>query len=104
MGAGKSTGARALGAELGAEAVDTDRELEQRLGEPIESFYDREGEPPLRAREEEVALELLARDDALVVALGGGTLGSERVREALAAHTVVYLEVDPEEAWRRASG
>ncbi len=104
MGAGKSTGARTLGAELGADAVDTDRELEQRLGEPIESFYDREGEPSLRAREEEVALELLAREDAPVVALGGGTLGSERVREALAAHTVVYLEVEPEEAWRRASG
>ena len=30
MGAGKSTGARALAAELGAEALDSDRELEQR--------------------------------------------------------------------------
>ena len=30
--------------------------------------------------------------------------GSERVREALRSHTVVQLEVDPEDAWRRASG
>ena len=44
MGAGKSTGARSLGAELGVEALDSDRELEQRLGEPVESFFDREGE------------------------------------------------------------
>ena len=44
MGAGKSTGARSLAAELGAEALDSDRELEQRLGEPIEAFFDREGE------------------------------------------------------------
>jgi shikimate kinase/3-dehydroquinate synthase len=29
---------------------------------------------------------------------------SERVREALKAHTVVHLEVEPEEAWRRAAG
>ena len=36
MGAGKSTGARTLAAELGVEALDSDRELEQRLGEPIE--------------------------------------------------------------------
>jgi shikimate kinase/3-dehydroquinate synthase len=104
MGAGKSTGARALAAELGAEALDSDRELERRLGEPLESFFDREGEQSFRAREEELVLELLAREDARVVALGGGALGSERVREALAGHTVVHLEVDPAEAWRRASG
>jgi 3-dehydroquinate synthetase/shikimate kinase len=104
MGAGKSTGARSLAAELGAEALDSDRELEQRLGEPVESFFDREGEEAFRTREEELVLELLAREDAPVVALGGGALGSEWVREALARHTVVHLEVDPDEAWRRASG
>ena len=103
MGAGKSTGARTLAAELGAEALDSDRELEQRLGEPLEAYFDREGEPAFRAREEELVLELLAREEAPVVALGGGAPGSERVREALAAHTVVHLEVEPDEAWRRAS-
>ena len=104
MGAGKSTGARSLAAQLGAEPVDSDRELEQRLGEPLESYFDREGEQAFRAREEDLVLELLAREDAPVVALGGGALGSEGVREALARHTVVHLEVDPDEAWRRASG
>jgi shikimate kinase / 3-dehydroquinate synthase len=103
MGAGKSTGARALAAELGGEALDSDRLLEARLGEPIEVFFDREGEHAFRAREEEVVLELLDRPDALVIALGGGALGSDRVREALAAHTVVHLEVEPDDAWRRAS-
>ena len=103
MGAGKSTGARALAAELGGEALDSDRLLEQRLGEPIEVFFDREGEQAFRAREEEVVLELLDRPDALVIALGGGAVGSERVRDALAAHTVVHLEVESSEAWRRAS-
>jgi shikimate kinase / 3-dehydroquinate synthase len=103
MGAGKSTGARALAAGLGVEPLDSDRAVEQRLGEPIESYFDREGEPAFRAREEEVVLELLARPDARVIALGGGALGSERVRDALAGHTVVHLEVEPEEAWRRAS-
>ena len=74
MGAGKSTGARALAAELGVEALDSDRELEQRLGEPIESFFDREGEAAFRAREEEVVLELLAPAERSVVALGGGAV------------------------------
>ena len=104
MGAGKSTGARSLAAELGATALDSDRELEQRLGEPIESFFDRFGEEEFRAREAEVVCELLERDDARVVALGGGALQSERVREALGPHTVVHLEIEPEDAWHRASG
>jgi shikimate kinase/3-dehydroquinate synthase len=104
MGAGKSTGARSLAAELGGQALDSDRELEQRIGEPIESFFDREGEAAFRAREEEVVCELLARDDTQVIALGGGALQSERVRDALTRHTVVHLEIDPADAWRRASG
>ncbi len=103
MGAGKSTAARALAAELGGAALDSDRVLEQRLGEPIAAFFDREGEQAFRAREEEVVLELLQRPDAQVIALGGGAVGSGPVREALGGHTVVHLEVAPEEAWRRAS-
>jgi shikimate kinase/3-dehydroquinate synthase len=104
MGAGKSTAARAVAAELGVEALDSDRVLEQRLGESIESFFDREGEPAFRAREEELVLELLERPAAPVLALGGGAVGSDRVRAALGRHTVVHVEVEPEEAWRRASG
>jgi shikimate kinase / 3-dehydroquinate synthase len=109
MGAGKSTGARTLAAELGAEPLDSDHELERRLGEPIDSYFDREGEQAFRAREEELVLELLERRPRTigrpaVIALGGGAVQSERIREALARHTVVHLEVRPEDAWRRASG
>jgi shikimate kinase / 3-dehydroquinate synthase len=104
MGAGKSTGVRTLAAELRAEPLDSDHELERRLGEPIEAFFDREGEYAFRSREEELVLELLDGRRAPVIALGGGALQSERVREALAPHTVVHLEVRPEDAWRRASG
>jgi shikimate kinase / 3-dehydroquinate synthase len=103
MGSGKSTGVRTLAAELGVEAVDSDREVERRLGEPIEMFFDREGEAAFRAVEEEVVGELLERADARVIALGGGAVQSERVREALTRHTVVHLEIETEDAWRRAS-
>jgi shikimate kinase/3-dehydroquinate synthase len=104
MGAGKSSGARKLAAELGVEALDADRELEAELGEPIEAFFDRAGETAFRDREERTILALLERDDAEVVALGGGALGSERVRAALGGHTVIHLDVRVEDAWRRASG
>ncbi len=104
MGAGKSSAARSVAAELGTQPLDSDRELERELGEPIEAFFDREGEAAFRAREEEVVLRLLAGANGGVVALGGGAAEAERVRETLREHTVVHLEVEPEEAWRRATG
>ncbi len=104
MGAGKSSGARTVAAELGIRPVDSDRELESDLGETIEAFFDREGEQAFREREEATVLRLLQRADGGAVALGGGSLESERVRDALASHTVVHLEVTPDAAWRRAAG
>ncbi|HEX8645262.1 MAG TPA: bifunctional shikimate kinase/3-dehydroquinate synthase [Thermoleophilaceae bacterium] len=103
MGAGKSSAARTAAAELGVAPLDSDRELEQALGEPIETFFDREGEAEFRRREEQLVCELLGRAEGGVVALGGGALGSERVCEALRDHVVVLLEVSPDDAWRRAS-
>lgn len=97
MGAGKSMLARQMQG-----AVDTDALLEAELGEPIESFFDREGEAAFRAREEEVVLRALA-GDAPVVALGGGAVSSEKVREALAGHAVAWLQVSAEAAWERAA-
>jgi shikimate kinase/3-dehydroquinate synthase len=104
MGAGKSSAARAVAGALGERTFDCDRELETMLGEPIEAFFDREGEREFRRREEVLALDLLERPDVRVLALGGGALGSERVREALRAHVTVHVEVAVEAAWARASG
>ena len=102
MGAGKSTAARAAGEALGVQPVDTDERLAWALDEPLEEFFDRAGEAAFRAREEQAVLEALAGAGGAPVALGGGALGSERVREALRDHTVVWLEVDPDTAWERA--
>ena len=105
MGAGKTSSARSVAAEMGVAPLDSDRELEAAIGEPIEAFFDREGEPAFREREEQAVLAVLDRArSGGVVALGGGATGSERVCEALRDHTVVHLEVEPDEAWRRATG
>jgi shikimate kinase/3-dehydroquinate synthase len=62
------------------------------------------GEMAFRAREEELVCELLAQAaPGTVLALGGGSVLSERVRRALERHVVVLLHVDPQEAWRRVS-
>lgn len=104
MGAGKTTGARAAAAALGVRAVDTDRELEQRLGTSIEDYFASHGERAFRQAEEDVVAEVLETVPAPVISLGGGSIGSARVRELLARHTVVMLDVDEATAWRRAGG
>ena len=48
--------------------------------------------------------ELLDRADGGVIALGGGSLVSERVRAALRRHRAVLLDVDVDTAWQRAGG
>ncbi len=98
MGAGKSSAAAQVEG-----AVDTDAELERRLGEPIAAFFAREGEAAFRAREEEVVLGVID-SGAPVVALGGGAILSGPVRERLAEHVVAYLEVSEETAWQRCAG
>jgi shikimate kinase/3-dehydroquinate synthase len=100
MGAGKTSAARALDPE----SLDTDEEIERRAGRAIPELFAQEGEAAFRALEEQVALELLDRaPPGRAVALGGGTLGSDRVRAALADHVVAYLEVDEPTAWARAT-
>jgi shikimate kinase/3-dehydroquinate synthase len=104
MGAGKTTGARAAAAALGVRAIDTDRELEQRLGTSIEDYFASHGERAFREIEEDIVAEVLETPPAPVISIGGGAIGSARVRELLARHTVVMLDVDEPTAWRRAGG
>jgi shikimate kinase/3-dehydroquinate synthase len=104
MAAGKSTAALEAAAALGVTAVDSDALLEQQFGEPIQAFFDREGEPAFRAAEEALVCRLLDRADGDVIALGGGAPVSERVRAALRRHTVVLVDVDLDTAWSRAAG
>ena len=101
MGAGKSTAARSLAQALGADAVDVDSVIEQRLGKPIERVFAEDGEAAFRRTEEEVTLELLNARQPGVMALGGGAVGHERVRDALKNHLTVWLDVGLELAWAR---
>jgi shikimate kinase/3-dehydroquinate synthase len=103
MGAGKST-ALAAARKAGLETVEIDELMEAELGKPIRQAFEEDGEEAFRAREAEVVGSLLERADGGAIALGGGSVLSERVREALERHTVVLLEIDAAEAWRRIEG
>jgi 3-dehydroquinate synthase len=101
MGAGKSLAARSAAAALNVPSVDSDAVLEERLGASIENYFASHGERAFREQEEATVTEILADPPAPVVSLGGGAIGSERVRAALERHTVVLLDVDAETAWQR---
>jgi shikimate kinase/3-dehydroquinate synthase len=106
MGAGKSTVARELAEALGGAPFDSDGLMEERLGHAVAEEFERAGEAAFREREEALACELLdAAGERDVVALGGGTVLSERVRAALSArsHVTVLLEIEPDRAWERVS-
>jgi shikimate kinase / 3-dehydroquinate synthase len=102
MGAGKSTLATELGEALGAETFDSDRLLEEGFGHPVAREFALNGEEAFRVAEEELVCRLLRDSPAdSVIALGGGSVLSEGVREELGEHVTVLLDVDPETAWER---
>jgi shikimate kinase/3-dehydroquinate synthase len=100
MGAGKST-ALAAARDLGLGTVETDGLLEEKAGMAIPEFFGEFGEDAFRALEDEVVGAVLESADGGAIALGGGSVLSERVQSALARHIVVWLQVDAREAWRR---
>jgi shikimate kinase/3-dehydroquinate synthase len=102
MCAGKSRLGRLVAERLDWPLMDADLVLEERLGEPVASFFDRAGEQAFRERERETVLELLAAPAPAVVSLGGGAVEDGEIRAALADHDVVHVEVDVDTAWDRA--
>jgi shikimate kinase / 3-dehydroquinate synthase len=100
MGAGKST-ALAAARDAGLETTEIDALMEEAFGKPISAAFEEDGEAAFRARESEVVGSLLERADGGAIALGGGSVLSERIREALGRHVVVWLQVDAAQAWSR---
>jgi len=101
-GSGKSTIGRRLAKALDVPLLDTDAKIVENTGRSIADIFV-EGEPEFRRIEADVVIAALAEHDG-VVSLGGGAITTPRVREALAGHTVVYLEISACEGIRRTSG
>ncbi len=105
MGAGKTTIGEEVARRIGLPFRDLDREVEEALGAPIESFFAAEGEEAFRARESERTVSALRDPRPAVLALGGGAVTLEPVREALREYALtVLVDVDVETAWGRVEG
>jgi shikimate kinase len=102
-GSGKSTIGRRLAKALEVTLVDTDAAIEAKTGRSIAEVFATDGESEFRRIEEEVVRAALSDHDG-VLSLGGGAITSEGVRDALAGHTVIYLEITAAEGVRRTGG
>ncbi|MBD7957848.1 shikimate kinase [Microbacterium sp. Sa4CUA7] len=93
MGAGKTSVGRKLAKRLGLSFTDTDAEIVREHG-PIAQIFATHGEPHFRELERQAVCAALSGGG--VVALGGGAVTHPDIRDALAAHRVVLLTVEPE--------
>lgn len=98
-GSGKSTVGALLAERLEVPFIDVDQVIEGRAGKPIAEIFADDGEPAFRQLETAVTLELL--DQPGVLSLGGGAVTSERIRQALTGHRVIWLKVSAGAAARR---
>ncbi|MDA3650151.1 shikimate kinase [Saccharopolyspora indica] len=99
-GAGKTTIGRLLAQRLEVAFRDTDEDVVRTSGRAIADIFASDGEPAFRAMEE-AAVETALREHDGVLALGGGAVLSERTRELLAGHQVVFLSVGLAEGAKR---
>ena len=100
-GSGKSTVGRALARRLGLVCVDSDHEIERRLGCSIAAYFADRGEAAFRDLEEAVIDELSQRQ-GLVLSTGGGAVLRQANRQRLHERgTVIYLRSSPEQLYRR---
>ncbi len=100
-GCGKSTVGRHVSRHLQVPLVDSDHEIEHRIGCSIRDYFASYGEADFRDIESEV-IDLVTQRPPCVIATGGGTVLREPNRRHLRERCiVVYLRSAPEELARR---
>lgn len=101
-GSGKTTIGQKLADRLWQTLVDTDQLIVKRAGKTIKDIFQMEGELHFRDLETQAVKEA-AREQEVVISLGGGAVLREENRTAIkdAGHKVIYLKCEPETLHQR---
>lgn len=104
-GAGKSSVGAALADRLGVAFADSDELIAQQTGRSVSEIFQHQGEPAFRQLEADMIAAALDGFDG-VLALGGGAVTTEAVRQDLLASgvLVVCLSARQDELRARMSG
>lgn len=103
MGSGKTTLGKWIAKKTGRTLIDTDKEIEKRLGKTINEIFSELGEEAFRNIETEVLKDLATKkSENLVLSVGGGTPLRKENREMLKKiGYVVYLRASAKELIKR---
>ena len=100
-GCGKSTVGRHLARQLDLRFLDSDTEIERRVGMSVRDYFEQHGETAFRDVEQDV-IDTLSAQPGVLLATGGGAVLRPSNRDALHSRThVFYLRATPEELHRR---
>ena len=94
MGSGKSVIGRDLSKIFNLNFIDTDIEIEKKVGVSIENIFKNHGEEYFRKIEESICIEVLNNENC-VISLGGGSITNSKIRKEIKKNSYsVYLKVD----------
>ena len=94
MGSGKSVIGKELSKLYNIDFLDSDQIIEERTGKKISFIFKNYGEIYFREIEEKICLKILEKENC-VIALGGGSIISPKVRELINKNSFsIYLKVD----------
>jgi len=91
MGCGKSTIGKALAKKLNYKFLDLDSEIEQEAKMTISSIFEKHGEQHFRKQESKVLKKVIALNEDIVLALGGGTPCYNDNLKLITAYPNVYI-------------
>lgn len=101
MGTGKSSVGQLVASQLQRPFLDTDAEIEKRVGKRIAQIFAEEGEAAFRHIERRMC-RFLSAQEGLVISTGGGMLVDEGNRDVmLASGLVVCLSASPDALLQR---
>ena len=101
MGSGKSSTGKILGERLGFRFLDTDQNIETRMGLKVREIFKDRGEIAFRVMESDLLEEVLS-GERQVVAIGGGLwVDPDNRRRLLDNAWCVWLRVGASQAWDR---
>jgi len=105
MGSGKTTIAKALARQLACDFIDLDSFITEREGRSPAQIIEQDSEPTFRQIEARALHDVLEKNDARVIALGGGTWTIAENRALIAQNNClsIWLDVPFELCWQRIS-
>jgi shikimate kinase/3-dehydroquinate synthase len=102
MAAGKSTTAKIIAEKKSFKFYDSDEVIEQREGKTISAIFNEDGEKYFRRVEKETILDLFNNKEDAVIALGGGAVLDDELRNILIDEAEIFcIDVSAEEVIKR---